>query len=720
MSELYAFQNPKEIVKGLAVATTIKLVIAVIVIAIAVYFITYLANFDWLFLSNDQRTLKQYSTCALAYCSAGGSDDSGRFSDEVLGVGCLNSKGGVCETKCTDIESQVFDPDKYSFKDSYDRKHFCGKQNAIPFEFDGISLGGTVPLRSGEMDKIATTPSWVCRSFRLPFTEFDLDSLTASFPGLNTADWQYHGGIVDVLGTTIQPISQRCIMLSKANTDFEAYGKAILFIGSFFVSPGKVATVALTHVSSSGVATAATGVVAKQSVKYALSTPAKGAVKQWVIQGIEKGVATTTAANFVAAEDPFNFLNLKTKGGCFTGYVYDNLNDEQKAREDILYTPIIQYQTGREDVKVYPSAIYVDEGFVGSDMFGKPECELINPSRAAARRGMTDSQIRDKIESLKSEYKSDPSKRAEYAGSKKITEKVEDGKMIEVEEPLSAEEIDQLLESDAIAYAARQFGGDDPIIGLDMYGPISQPFEFGNMVSKCQFQTAHRGSKITYYVWASPTFPGIGTMNALSRGGYDVVKVEVGEKDQVSKDQINGFGSDNPTKENFVAFQLFNFIFEKADDVKKESIESFSSFGSCAYVTLARDLDGSLFSETPETEPEKTEPKEDVQQPEKPSEEIITRFEVKSDKENYKSGETIIISGFLQLNNEAAKGKKITVEISQFFGSNPFFHAPLSTTTAEDGGFRVETKFEPQTKFRFEIIAKYGKIASEPYTFTVG
>ena len=111
MSELYAFQNPKEIVKGLAVATTIKLVIAVIVIAIAVYFITYLANFDWLFLSNDQWTLKQYSTCALAYCSAGGSDDSGRFSAEVLVVGCLKSKGGTCETKCIDIERQAFNPD---------------------------------------------------------------------------------------------------------------------------------------------------------------------------------------------------------------------------------------------------------------------------------------------------------------------------------------------------------------------------------------------------------------------------------------------------------------------------------------------------------------------------------------------------------------------------------------------------------------------------------
>lgn len=717
MSELYAFQNPKEIVKGLAVATTIKLVIAVIVIAIAVYFITYLANFDWLFLSNDQRTLKQYSTCALAYCSAGGSDDSGRFSDEVLGVGCLKSKGGVCETKCTDIESQVFDPDKYSFKDSYDRKHFCGKANAIPFEFDGISLGGTVPLRSGEMDKIATAPSWVCRSFRLPFTEFDLDSLTASFPGLNTADWQYHGGIVDVLGTTIQPISQRCIMLSKANTDFEAYGKAILFIGSFFVSPGKVATVALTHVSSSGVATAATGVVAKQSVKYALSTPAKGAVKQWTIQGIEKGVATTTAANFVAAEDPFNFLNLKTKGGCFTGYVYDNLNDEQKAREDILYTPIIQYQTGREDVKVYPSAIYVDEGFVGSDMFGKPECELINPSRAAARRGMTDPQIRDKIESLKSEYKSDPAKRAEYAGSKKITEKIEDGKTVEVEEPLSAKEIDQLLESDAVAYAAQQFGGDDPIIGLDMYGPISQPFEFGNMASKCQFQTAHRGSKITYYVWASPTFPGIGTMNALSRGGYDVKDVEV-EGVKVSKDGIQVSDS---TGELGTRFGFLNYTENTAKDFKVSSIETFSSFGSCAYVTLARDLDGSLFSETPETEPEKTEPPEDIsQQPEKPSEEIVTKFEVKSDKTEYKSGEIIVISGVLQLENEAAQGKKITVEISQFFGPNPLFHSPLTVTTGEDGSFRVETKFEPQTKFRFETVAKYGKIASEPYTFIVG
>lgn len=718
MSELYAFQNPKEIVKGIAVATTIKLVIAVIVVAIAVYFITYIANFDWLFLSNDQRTLKQYSTCALAYCSAGGSDDKGYFSDEVLGVGCLKSRGGTCETKCTDIESQVFDPDKYSFKDSYQRKHFCGKANAIPFEFDGISLGGTVPLRSGEMDKIATAPSWVCRSFRLPFTEFDLDSLTASFPGLNSADWQYHGGIVDVLGTTIQPISQRCIMLSKANTDFEAYGKAILFIGSFFVSPGKVATVALTHVSSSGVATAATGVVAKQSVKYALSTPAKGAVKQWVIQGIEKGVATTTAANFVAAEDPFNFLNLKTKGGCFTGYVYDNLNDDEKAREDILYTPIIQYQTGKEYVKVYPSAIYVDEGFVGSDTFGKPECELINPSRAAARRGTTDSQIRDRIESLKSEYKSDPAKRAKYAESKKITETVDDkGEKKEVEEPLSAEEIDQLLESDAVAYAAQQFGGDDPIIGLDMYGPISQPFEFGDMVSMCQFQTSHKGSKITYYVWASPTFPGIGTMNALSRGGYDVKDIEIEGFGKITKDEVQVFDS---TGELGSSFGFLQDVENTINDYKLSSIETFSSFGSCAYVTLARNLDGSLFSETPQTEPEKIEPKEDIQQPEKPTEEIVTKFEVKSDKENYKSGEDIVISGVLQLNNEAAKDKKITVEISQFFGSNPFFHNPLSATTAEDGSFKVEAKFEPQTKFRFEAIAKYGKIASEPYTFTVG
>lgn len=83
--------------KVVTISTVILLVMAVIVIAVALYFLVYITNFDSLFLSNDQRILKQYATCVLAYCAAGAG------SDEVNAFGVMTNENIVSIQSLTNL-----------------------------------------------------------------------------------------------------------------------------------------------------------------------------------------------------------------------------------------------------------------------------------------------------------------------------------------------------------------------------------------------------------------------------------------------------------------------------------------------------------------------------------------------------------------------------------------------------------------------------------------
>jgi hypothetical protein len=159
--------------------------IAVIVIAIALYSLVFVSAFEALFPS-DLTTLKQYSTCALAYCAAGAG------SDEVNAVGCLKYKGGRCEISCAQVEKEVYleNDVRPTVTEVGGRgaHHYCGPAAALEFEFSGVSLGGIVPLASGQMDRITTKPQWVCKPVKIPFVNVELDSLW-----IPTVDIQ-HGG----------------------------------------------------------------------------------------------------------------------------------------------------------------------------------------------------------------------------------------------------------------------------------------------------------------------------------------------------------------------------------------------------------------------------------------------------------------------------------------------------------------------------------------------
>ncbi len=141
----------------LAIRTVVLLALGIIVMAIALWFLTYLVDFDALFLSNDQRILKQYATCALAYCATGAG------SDEVNAVGCLKYESGRCVLSCADVENEVYIK-QYGIQPTVvevggrGAPHYCGPDAALEFEFSGVSLGGVVPLTSGQMDKLANKP----------------------------------------------------------------------------------------------------------------------------------------------------------------------------------------------------------------------------------------------------------------------------------------------------------------------------------------------------------------------------------------------------------------------------------------------------------------------------------------------------------------------------------------------------------------------------------
>lgn len=190
---------------SVAVRTVVLLVIAVIVIAVALYFLVFVVNFDSLFLSNDQRILKQYATCALAYCA------SGAGSDEVNAVGCLKSEGGKCVLSCAQVEKELYFKNGVPSYDYFGTKFYCGKDAALDFEFSGISLGGTVPLKSGQMEKLTTKPQWICKPLKFPLTGIYVDQFTLPFKDVNTAEIQYHGSVV----LPWIKIPQNCIMLDK-------------------------------------------------------------------------------------------------------------------------------------------------------------------------------------------------------------------------------------------------------------------------------------------------------------------------------------------------------------------------------------------------------------------------------------------------------------------------------------------------------------------------
>lgn len=166
--------------------------------AVALWFLVYVTDFDSLFLSNDQRILKQYSTCALAYCAAGAD------SDEVNAVGCLKYESGRCNMTCAQVEQAVYLKNnvELTVKEVGGREapHYCGPDAALEFEFSGVSLGGVVPLASGQMDKLANKPQWVCKPIKIPVIEAELDSF-----GIPTTDIQ-HGGFPG--------LPQNCIILS--------------------------------------------------------------------------------------------------------------------------------------------------------------------------------------------------------------------------------------------------------------------------------------------------------------------------------------------------------------------------------------------------------------------------------------------------------------------------------------------------------------------------
>jgi hypothetical protein len=194
-------------VKGLAASTIILLLIGVITALLAILILKDVGALEPFFI-NDQWVLKQYSTCALAYCAAGGVGTNGQTSDEVNAVGCMKSSGGNCVLTCAQVEKEVYfknnvKPTVYEVG-GRGAPHYCGPEANLSFEFSGVSLGGVVPLASGQMDKLATSPQWVCKPIKVPFTNVDLDSIPG-FNLLDTASAQFTGSGV---------FPQNCIILS--------------------------------------------------------------------------------------------------------------------------------------------------------------------------------------------------------------------------------------------------------------------------------------------------------------------------------------------------------------------------------------------------------------------------------------------------------------------------------------------------------------------------
>lgn len=197
--------------KGVHVSIIIGLTIGIIVIAVVVAVFMYLTNLEVVGVTGDLNTLRQYSSCVLAYCA------TGVGSDEVKAVGCLERENGKCTMTCEDVYTKVYlekdiAPSFQEGPGGRGADHFCGPTAALSFEFEGPNIGGGVQLYSGQMDTITKKPQWICKPIKVPFTDIEL-------PG--TADLQHKG---------IGGAPQNCIILSGGGPPVAWPGKEGCFL----------------------------------------------------------------------------------------------------------------------------------------------------------------------------------------------------------------------------------------------------------------------------------------------------------------------------------------------------------------------------------------------------------------------------------------------------------------------------------------------------------
>lgn len=479
--------------KGLAVSTIILLIIGVIVMAVALYFLVYVTNFDALFLSNDQRILKQYSSCALAYCT------NGADSNQVRLVGCLKSEGGKCTLTCTQVENEVYIKNNVRpITSPTNVKYYCGKESALTFEFSGVSLGGTVPLRSGQMVNLANSPSWICRPIKIPFTNAYFDDF-----GIDTADFQYNFG------------GHNCIILAKNAPDTLSY--------------------------------IPTNLVAKP--------------------GYASG------------------------GGCFTGIFYDT-----KVGQESLYTPLLSFQDSGQ--KTWPSGIYLNENDHFTQILSgssTPECELNGPSKFAKQ---TQLDLANEIKDILSKATSknfvidtrcpsepsatDPTSQScipkEYS-----TEEAKNLKLESYQKLISFSELNPVFQNQYAYNLIKTETGPSSTLNSDTAGTL---------INSCNFKTTYNNKKIVYSVYAEATFPGeflVGKPSdkqyaTLGSGDYGFVY-----------DFLYLIGPDVASSWD----QFLNSAVDKLVGSVEKPLSSVS--GSCATVTLTRDLNGASVSSKDQT-----------------------------------------------------------------------------------------------------------------------
>lgn len=735
--------------KGSAVRTIVLLVMALLAAAVILFFLTYVTNFDSLFLSNDQRVLKQYSTCVLAYCA------SGADSDEVKAVGCLKSEGGKCALTCQQVKEQIYDknPDLVHFDGALDgKKHYCGSDAKLEFEFSAVSLSGTVPLKSGQMDKLANKPQWVCRSFTVPFTNIEIDDLVrlvpgANLPGLSTADILYNGGFKPLNAVPFgQTFPQNCIMLSKSIPDSEAYGNTLSFL-AFFAPEVKAAISAFrgatTFIRVGVLQFVRVEAPLTQKIRVAGTALKKGAGKSAIGGSLAEVILDSSDLT-----NPQKSIGFKTKGGCFTGFAYDYLRDDLPPRDDVLYTPIIQYYNtypeSRPSERVYPSAIYVDEGFTKPlDGYREPECTYIDPATAELRnkKGFTITDIDQEREKLVQDYISKHKNDLKY--------QTKDGK--------------EQLDADAEAAGEADLPSD-PIIGVDVFGVnlLEQqgsaaivPFDFGNILKECKFKTTLNGKKIKYHVWASPTFPSLGTFNRVGewlngagefwsgifglssdtsagisnsyKAGFKVAGVSLGDP-QIQKQLADFLLAEAQKKLDDLVAQnapqseidqakaeleqrkkdadAANKALEKENekDQSDATKDFFSQFGSCAYVVLSRDLPNQI------TVPSQvTNTATDVKQ--------IT---LATDQSEYDKGATVKFSGKVETKSGKLPSGNVRISITATAVFGPWLGS-LDADIKADGTFEKEFTLTGifDSGATFSVTAEYDSKKSNEVDFKV-
>jgi hypothetical protein len=769
------------------------IIIAILVIVIALYFAQGWPNLEELFMNQDQVILMKYSTCSLAYCA------NGADSDQVKKVGCLKKEAGKCVLTCEDVEEKIFSKiveknPSFTFT-SNSNKHYCGKDFALEFEFTG-AWGGTVPLKSGQMDSfLAKQPQWVCKPVKIPFTDIEIDEYQRyapipAFLKLTTADMQYTGSFLGI------EIPKNCIMLSKSVPDSATYANTISFVVTFIPGAGQAKS------AISVIKNIKTDISKIKELKNEISI-----LNRELSERSLAGAASTFILGDAELNDPHLSNGMLTKGGCFTGLVYDLTDDKEASRINVLYSPILQYyntEKGRK-VKVYPSAIYVDESFIKSS-----ECRLEN-EEAAAFKNMDDTEKNKRINKKKEEYKNQHKNDIKYNNYDKdgnlITlqrvkvEKTEGGN--DVEYIGSVENVgagDALLEEDAEKHARSELGIGKPIFGVDVFGisvlSWKSYFDIGNMVSECNFRAIDKGKKIQYKVWSNPTYPGIGTVVNIEKFGESVtepIKEFFGIQDDSSSGISNAVRSDisknlgiksagieplvldyskklqnlkevrddenagsdsisvaeeivKRSKEELIGYVYNSGIDDKAKDKIKGIIESMESsiesstfdkdikkyiedilrefgvekdkeestttydwhenFGSCAYVTLSRDL--SSVSGIIDQDQQKSSTNQ-------------ISITIEGDKSSYNKNDIATFSGTLRdgpllLANEEVK---LVLYFLPGIGS-PIPLSTQSVLTDGSGKFTWQTQLGGDFNANYQIIAEYNGVKSEPFKFTVG